>query len=80
MASTGVGTSNGNRMSANQISRPGRSVRSVSQARPNAIDQDQRDSAGDEHESVRQDARRTAPVGHQACDILERPARAGFER
>ena len=37
MASTGVGTSNGNRMSANQISRPGRSVRSTSHASANAI-------------------------------------------
>ena len=34
MASTGIGTSNGNRISANQISRPGRSVRSISHAKP----------------------------------------------
>ena len=32
MARTGVGTSKGNRMSVNQISRPGRSVRSTSHA------------------------------------------------
>ena len=37
MASTGIGTSSGNRMSANQISRPGRSVRSTSQASAKAI-------------------------------------------
>ena len=37
MASTGVGTSSGKRMSENQISRPGRSVRSISHARLNAI-------------------------------------------
>ena len=32
IASTGIGTSSGNRISGNQISRPGRSVRSISQA------------------------------------------------
>ena len=37
MASTGVGTSSGNRTSENQISRPGRSVRSISHANGNAI-------------------------------------------
>ena len=37
IARTGVGTSNGNRMSENQISRPGRSVRSTSHARPKAM-------------------------------------------
>ncbi len=36
IASTGIGTSSGNRMIAKAISRPGRSVRSISQASANA--------------------------------------------
>ena len=37
MPSTMVGISSGNRISVNQVSRPGRSVRSTSQARPKPI-------------------------------------------
>ena len=79
MASTGVGTSSGKRMSENQISRPGRSVRSISHARLKRDREHDRDRAGDEHERVGQDAGIDDRIGEQRVDVLERPARAGLE-
>ena len=80
IASTGVGTSSGNRMSGNQSSRPGRSVRSISQASAEADGEHERHRAGDEDEGVRQDARIDDRIVDQRAHVLERPLRTRLER
>ena len=79
MARTGVGTSSGNKTRENQISRPGRSVRSISHASANAIANTSMTVPATNTKVSGRMRRVDDRIGEQRADVLERPVRAGLK-